>query len=388
MSRLKHFISNGWPVNCKSLDESVKPFFKHRHELHVIDDLVFKNVSLVVPVVLQNEMLNILHESHQGVDRTLSLARDKLFWPNLSHDVFLKIKSCCVCQKYKRSNPREPLQPHDPVHLPWTKLGIDFFDCNKHKYLMIVDYFSQYFEICHLTSTGHQAVITNLKSTFARHGIPLQVFSDNGPPFNGIHFKNFCQEWGIAHVTSSPHYPRSNGLVERTIGTVKKLLLKCHDDQKDPYIALLNLRTTPKGTLSSPSMLLMSRQLRTKIPECSNNLKPKLVDYKKESCTKKNKVDVMCKYYNRGTHPLKPLSEHEPVMFKKLPTSPWTPGKVVDVSSEPRSYIVSTPDGSEFRRNRQHIASPSQVSSPPHNSPQTSRFGRKVQPPRRFTFSE
>ncbi len=52
--------------------------------------------------------------------------------------------------------------------------------------------------------------------------------SDNGPQFAAREYKEFAREWGFYHDTSSPKYPKSNGLVERTIQTVKK------DHQESP----------------------------------------------------------------------------------------------------------------------------------------------------------
>ena len=51
-------------------------------------------------------------------------------------------------------------------------------------FLIAVDYYSGLFEVQDTTSTVAWRVITVLKSWFARHGIPITVMSDSGPPFN------------------------------------------------------------------------------------------------------------------------------------------------------------------------------------------------------------
>ena len=80
-----------------------------------------------------------------------------------------------------------------------------------------------------------------MKSVFARHGIPDEVIADN-MPFSSKECIQFAQEWGFEINTSSPRYPQSNGMSERTIQTVKNLLKKAEDDGNDPYIALLEYR--------------------------------------------------------------------------------------------------------------------------------------------------
>ena len=98
----------------------------------------------------------------------------------------------------------------------WQKLGTDICEYKSKSYLIIVDYYSKYSEICLLNDKTTQAVITNMKSVFARHGILDEVVADN-MPFSSKECSRFAQEWSFKISTSSPHYPQSNGMSERTI---------------------------------------------------------------------------------------------------------------------------------------------------------------------------
>ena len=83
-----------------------------------------------------------------------------------------------------------------------------------------------------------------MKDMFARHGIPERSIADN-MPFSSLKFKNFASDWEIEVVSSSPHYPKSNGLVERNVQTVKQLLRKADESKQDAFLALLEFRNTP-----------------------------------------------------------------------------------------------------------------------------------------------
>ena len=109
-------------------------------------------------------------------------------------------------------------------------------------------------------STSAEPVITALKDIFATHGIPHKVISDNGPPYNSYQFKNFVEHYDFSHATMSPTHSQTNGLVEKAVGIVKNIIVKCREDNKDLFLALLNVRNTPRADVGSPPQRLMGRR--------------------------------------------------------------------------------------------------------------------------------
>ena len=100
------------------------------------------------------------------------------------------------------------------------------------------------------------------------------MVSDNGPQYSSEAYAAFARQFQFEHVTSSQHYPQSNGEAECAVQTVKNLLKK----EGDPYLALLSYQSTPLKCGFSPSELLMARKLRTNVPITRESLKPAVPD--------------------------------------------------------------------------------------------------------------
>ena len=77
-----------------------------------------------------------------------------------------------------------------------------------------------------MTSQSSVEVIYQIKKGFANLGVPKLLRSDNGGCFASHEFLDFAREWRFDHRTSSPRYPQSNGLTERSVRTVKTLWSK------------------------------------------------------------------------------------------------------------------------------------------------------------------
>lgn len=300
-------------------------------------------------VLIQKSILKLLHEGHLEMTSCKNLARGNIYWPNMNTDIENFITQCEICTTHRRNNTKQTLINHDYKFLPWNKVGVDFFELpNKEYYLIAVDYFSKYPEIQLLKGGKHssETVITSLKSIFSRHGIPYDLVTDGGPPFTSAIFKDFTNNWNINHIVTSPYHSQSNGLVERTIGTIKHLLTKCLKDKTDPYITLLNYRNTPKFGLCSPAQLCMSRSLRTKIPIADKNLKPTLVNLNKYKQSIHSNQEKHKQYYNKHAKDLKPLRIGDNIFFKKNPqASTWTQGIIKQIGPKPRSDLIESSEG-------------------------------------------
>ena len=192
-----------------------------------------------------------------------------VWWPGLSKQLEDLVNKCTTCTK-ERVNAPESAIPSELPDRPWQKIAADLFELKGQPYLLVSDYFSRYVEVAKLSRTTSPDIVVHLKSMFARHGIPDQVLSDNGPQFSASSFAKFAEEYGFTHITTSPKYPQANGQVEQAVQTVKSMLKKA----TDPYQALMAYRATPLESGLRPAELLMGRKIRTRVPTLPTLLEP------------------------------------------------------------------------------------------------------------------
>lgn len=361
LSAVRDYCRSGWPHTKNLLRGEVKPFWAMRDELHVINGIVFRINRVVIPCSLRKEMLQRIHEGHLGIEKCKYRARDVMWWPGMSGQVETLVAACSACAERRAAQPRQPLLPHAAPARPWEMLGADLFQIKNKYYLLVVDYYSKYVEVVSLADIRSGTIISQMKGIFARHGIPKKLVSDNGLQFTSAEFTSFVNTWEFEHVTSSPYYARSNGLAERNIQTIKKLMMKAESDGSDPYLALLNFRNTPvTSDTYSPAQLLMGRRLNTRLPVSDKLLVPKVPVQGIVLKSRDIKRQKSKQYYDARTRPLRPLEKNEQVRIREPNPNRearWVPARIESAAPQPRSYWVSTPDGARYRRNRQHIIS-------------------------------
>ena len=247
---------------------------------------------LIVPASKRSSVLQLIHEGHMGIERCKARARLCVYWPHINDDIENTVKSCTVCNKFGNSLHKEPMIPHQLPNRPWEEVSADYFTLCTQDYLLVVDFYSKYPEVIPMMSKTANATILALKSIFARHGIPNKLIADN-MPFNSKEFLEFSKKWNFKVVASSPKYPQSNGLAERNVQTIKKLLKKAREGKSDEMLALLELRNTPITSMSyTPTQLLMNRRLRGCLPLTAKSLEPSVSKESTEESSKETEGPV------------------------------------------------------------------------------------------------
>ena len=105
------------------------------------------------------------------------------------------------------------------------------------------------------------------KLIFSEYGWPDTLVSDNGPCYTAEVFTNLMQEYSVNHITSSPHYPQSNGLAEKFVQIIKNLFYKPKEEDTDLHESLMIYHSTPlTSNLQLPMQMLQNKSARSQLP--------------------------------------------------------------------------------------------------------------------------
>ena len=350
LALLKHTITTGWPKHIQDLPREMQAYWNFREELTVEDGLVLKNTRIVIPAKLRQSTLKQIHEGHLGLKKCQARAKCSVYWPGLYAELQDLVLNCPICLKFSQAK-RKPKQAKNNLGqeiplVPWTKLATDIFHFEGDSYLLVVDYTSRFPIVRKLTSMTGKAIARHMQAIFAEQSAPETLVSDNGPCYTSQEFQQLMQALAINHITSSPHYPQSNGLAEKYVQIVKSLFKKAKEEGKSYDQALYIYRTTPlDNSLQSPMQLLQNRTGRLDLP-LSKSAQAKMGIHPADAIRTKDKHQATTSHdYTVGQH----------VMFQNPPDKRWYPAKITSLAQAKRSYIITSADGAQYRRTQAHL---------------------------------
>ena len=321
-------LQTGWPASRKLCPDSIKPFWNEKDNLIEYNGLIFKGQQLVIPTALRPTIMKEVHSGHFGIVKCLERAKAAVYWPGYTLQIRDMVESCSLCQEHRRAISNMPLQQHPVPDHPYQIGGTDLFELDGQVYLLSVVFYSKCVCVEALQETRSIGVIRVLEKQFVDFGCPQRLISDNGPQYGSFEFKEFAKRMNFEHVTSSPIYARSNGFSERSVQTVKNLLVKMLSDGKTLAETLIALRSTPVGNgLPSPAVLLQGRNLRSGLHCHTESLMPKVVSPQQVKCCLLDKQS-QCTFYHDANKSFKdPLTPNQTVRVRK--ERRWVPATVV-----------------------------------------------------------
>ena len=351
-----------------------KEYVAINQELCKIGYIVLRGTRIIVPKKLRARTLELAHEGHLGIVGTKQTLRSKVWWPKMYQEVEKFCRSCHGCQLVSKPAPPEPICSTELPPGPWQDLALDFLGPlpTGESILVVVDYYSRFYEIAIMKSTTSTKTIAVLREMFARHGLPRTLRTDNGPQLVSNEFEEYLEQEGILHIHTTPKWAQANGEVERQNQSIEKRLRIAHAEGRNWRNELLTYlaayRATPHATTgASPAKLLYGRELRTKLPNLSDMSDDQEV--RDHDADRKGASKLYADRRRHATHSdLRPGEEVlvRTEQYDKLST-PFHPTPFRVVARNGSQVTVQSPAGVRYKRNvtavKRYVRNPQEPSS-------------------------
>jgi len=273
-----------------SLDSSAKVYYSYWNALFLKNGVLYKRwespnskleiSQVIVPSNRINQILVSAHDSpsggHFGINKTLDKIRKRFYWASYKQDVEKWCRTCKICNA--RNGPsgkgKSPLQIYN-VNAPFERVQMDILgplpvSSSGNRYLLVVvDCFTKWVEAFPLRNPRAKTIAKIfVNQVISRHGVPLELHTDQGRNFESKLFRELMCLLGIKKTRTTPLHPQSDGQVERQHRTILNYLSKfILENQKDwdewIPMCLLACRTSKhESTGATPAELYFARDLR------------------------------------------------------------------------------------------------------------------------------
>ena len=282
----------------------VKSFLRNRKNLKLFKDVLYRKSysdnstskktlwQLIVPKLFRERALLGCHDDvgHQGMLRTLSLLRERFYWPGMQEEATQHILKCSRFLRRKtppQVTPLQPIlvtQPLELVHMDY--LSLEPSKGNIENVLVITDHFTRYALAYPSKTQTAQATARILWDNFICHyGFPEKFISDQGRNFESDLIKELCKIAGVKKVHTTPYHPQGNGQCERFNSILCNMLGTLSEEEKSDWKSYLGCMTHAynctkhASTTYSPYYLMFGRHPRLPIdvefglnkPNCGDN---------------------------------------------------------------------------------------------------------------------
>ena len=342
-------LMSEWPEHSKQLPVVLRPFWQLKDHLSIEHACITYEGRFYIPQVLREPCMKALHQGHPGMVKMKLRAKTSMYWIGINREIEEHVMQCEPCHVCSNFQQKEPAISMEVPSRSWERVGADLFMQGGRWFLLVADYYSKYPWIFPLMTQTSKDVISAFKLCFPDYGIPEEVICDNRNQFKSREYQEFAATYGFKLTTSSPYYPKGHGFIERQVQTIRNLLNKCDKDGSDPYLALLQLKSTPLDSKTpSSAELLHNRKLRTTLPGI---IKPSADSEEVRASLQARQVVT---HHDAHAKELPQLLPKQPVWVQNTLTKRWERGIIKSQAETPRSYIVQKPHG-EKRRNRSHL---------------------------------
>lgn len=121
LSTVIRYVREGWPEVKADINADVKTFRKLTDSLSVYHGCLLHGSRVVIPQSLQDQILDILHMGHFGMERMKQLARTAVYWPGIDSSIELACKRCTTCGEHQNKPSKLPVHPWMLPEKRWSR---------------------------------------------------------------------------------------------------------------------------------------------------------------------------------------------------------------------------------------------------------------------------
>lgn len=272
-------------LTSKDWDLKLEKFKSIEDELTTDKGFLLRGNRFVLPEALHNRALEIAHESHPGISTMKRFLRHRLWWPGMDKQITQKAESCRDCTLQAGDARPAPMKRTPLPHTRWDYIAIDFYSAKNPDLiiLVVVDFFSRFTRTAFVKTTDFNSTVTALEELFDTYGKPMKILCDNGPPFQGAEFRKWCKLRGIKLVHSTPLWPRQNGMVERFMPNLTRVISIAKqkgENAKNAVTKLIyNYNRRPHATTGEiPMKVMLGRDIFDQLPSTEKTLREENTD--------------------------------------------------------------------------------------------------------------
>ena len=202
----------------------------------------------------------------------LKQAKDNIYWPTIKTELQEVYDACQEC----KTNHRSKAQEHNEVsqtnlfdsYLPGQRIFVDYAINGTQNYILLVCALTGFIRCYKTRNQSKDEAVRCVREWGALYGLPYAIKVDSGPAFR-LSFEQEMENYGVKIIHLSAYHPQSQGLVERSVRSLKEILAKSETknmSQTELNERLYALNCVEQGEQGSAMSRFLGRATRTMIP--------------------------------------------------------------------------------------------------------------------------
>ena len=199
---------------------------------------------LVLPPEQRQGVIDKAHAEvgHMSAMRTMRKIQEAFVWPKMKAEIRRALERCPTCIVHSKRHIHTRMGEMPIATSPMQLIAADLVGplvktpYNNQYILTIIDHCTGWAEAFPIPNKTSHCVWRQLAlAYFSRHGYPDILLTDQGLEFNAKEFTSYLEAVGVQHRRTSPYNPQTNGRCERFNSTLKSILSRLINNDRDSW---------------------------------------------------------------------------------------------------------------------------------------------------------